>query len=315
MPARDRVSANDVLTTPVAFPNDDSQARLAALVGLENHIEALTRDLRLIFDPQLVEDWSQSQYGMRLPAIDLLLDSVPLIVFEGDVGTGKSALAEAIGQRVAEDGGYGVHLVKMSTQVRGTGYVGEMGTLLAESFKQIERISAQRGEPVIFVIDEADSLLTTRTSSQHHHEDKSGVNTILQHLDDFRRNHAQVGTIAITNRVSVLDPAFKRRATSVFTFTRPDADQRTRLLKRIFGEALSSHDIGRLAKASGPRATDESACLPFTYSDLTLRFAVPVIRDAAWRNRKLHIDHLLEIIAAMVPTPSIQSTDQAVQRV
>lgn len=305
MPEHNRITVDSVLTTPVTFPNEDGRTRLAGLVGLDHHIEALTRDLHLIFDPLIIEDWSRRHYGKRIAALDLLKDSVSLIVFEGDVGTGKTALAESIGQQVAEDGGYGVHQVKMSTQVRGTGYVGEMGTLLAESFKRVEAISAQKGEPVIFVIDEADSLLTTRASTQHHHEDKSGVNTILQHLDDFHKRGTQVSVIAITNRVAVLDPAVKRRATSVFTFTRPTANQRARLLGRVFGSALSSDDIDRLTEASEPRVTGANSRLSFSYSDLTLRFAVPAIRDAAWRDRKLNVENLLETIAAMSPTPSI----------
>ena len=302
-----RVTAADVLSTPVTFPSQEAAARLSQLIGLDSHIEALTRDLRLIFDPQLVEDWSKTYYKTLLPAIDLLKDAVPLIVFEGDVGTGKTALAEAIGQRVAEEGRYGVHLVKMSTQVRGTGYVGEMGTLLAESFKRIESICAQKGEPVIFVIDEADSLLTTRTSTQQHHEDKSGVNTILQHLDEFRRSHAQIGVITITNRLGVLDPAVRRRATSVFAFERPDESQCEMLLERLFEGALSSDDIAGLVSAIRTRG---KACkLPFTYSDLTLRFAVPAIRDAAWRNCKLDVQELQRMVETLTPTPPMQRTD------
>ena len=302
-----RVTAADVLSTPVTFPNKDAEARLSQLVGLESHVETLTRDLRLIFDPQLVEEWSRKYYNVRLHAVDLLNDAVPLIVFEGDVGTGKTALAESIGQQVAQNGGYGVHLVKMSTQVRGTGYVGEMGTLLAESFKRVESICAQKGEPVIFVIDEADSLLTTRTSVQQHHEDKSGVNTILQHLDRFRTSGAQIGVIAITNRLGVLDPAVRRRATSVFAFGRPDESQCEMLLERLFDAALSSHDIAELVSAIKTRCQD--CRLRFTYSDLTLRFAVPAIRDAAWRNHELDVAKLRRMIETLTPTPHMERTD------
>ena len=89
-------------------------------MGLDQHIERLTRDLRLIFDPQLVRKWSEENYGRSLPVVALLHEAVPLIILEGDVGTGKTVLAETIAQRVALVGKYGVHLVKMSTSVRGT---------------------------------------------------------------------------------------------------------------------------------------------------------------------------------------------------
>lgn len=304
-----RITARDVLSKVISFPSGEGHTRLSHLVGLDSHAKALTRDLRLIFDPQIVESWSNRHYGNLLPAVELVRDAVPLIVFEGDVGTGKTALAETIGQRVAVDGGYGVHLVKMSTRVRGTGYVGEMGTLLAESFKHIEGIWAKEGEPIIFVIDEADSLLTTRASEQHHHEDKSGVNTILQHLDEFRKSAAQIGVIAITNRVGILDPAVRRRATSVFKFERPNESQRRALLQRLFNSALSGDDIGLLIAASNPKVDDRGVRVPLTYSDLTLRFAIPAIREAAWRDKRLDIQSLTKALECLVPTPCMSDME------
>lgn len=293
-----RITAKDVLSPPVSFPTEDAAERLSRLVGLDEHIETLNRDLQLIFDPGFIEAWSEKHYRVVLPAVDLVRDSVPLIVFEGDVGTGKTALAEVIGQRVAIERGSGVHLVKMSTQVRGTGYVGEMGTLLAESFKHIGTMCQRLAEPIIFLIDEADSLLTTRASVQHHHEDKSGVNTILQHLDSFRDRQIQVAVIAITNRVGILDPAIRRRATSMLAFERPNADQRRELLDRLLGHAF---DVSELASM-----IDRSK-LQFTYSDLTLRFVVPAVRDAAWRDQDLDDLALVKMLKALKPTPPMPS--------
>ena len=301
-----RVAAKDVLSTPISFPNEEAEERLSQLVGLDGHIESLDRDLRLIFDPGLMEAWSETRYGMLLPAVKLVRDAVPLIVFEGDVGTGKTALAEVIGQRIAVENRHSVHLVTMSTQVRGTGYVGEMGTLLAESFKHIGTMWEKHGEPIIFVIDEADSLLTTRASLQHHHEDKSGVNTILQHLDSFRRSSAQIAVIAITNRVGVLDPAVRRRTTAVYSFGRPDESQRRKLLRHLFRCALSEADFKELLDASRPKVlNDGNGTVPFTYSDLTLRFAVPALREAAWKDRPLDVRALKAALERLLPTPPI----------
>lgn len=297
-------TAADVLSPVFSFPDDDADARLAQLVGLNSHIDSLCRDLRLIFDPGLVEAWSEKHYGMVLPAVRLVQDAVPLIVFEGDVGTGKTALADTVGQRVAVEGGYGVHLVKMSTQVRGTGYVGQMGTLLADSFKHVASIWDKRGEPVIFVIDEADSLLTTRASQQQHHEDKSGVNTILQHLDDLRRNQKQIAVIAITNRAGVIDPAVRRRAANVLSFGRPNESQCRELLERLFGGVfLHQWDMEALVEASF-RNTHQGE-LGLSYSDLTLRFAVPVLREAVACDCELDALALAKRLRDLEPTPTM----------
>ena len=308
MSERERLSAKDVLSGTTKFPNDDAERRLARLVGLDDHIASLVRDLVLIYDPEIANGWSNKHYGKEIPALALLREAVPLIIFAGDVGTGKTELAEVIGQRVAAERGYGVHLFKMSTRVRGTGYVGEMGTLLADSFAHAVSLWKKFGEPILLVIDEADSLLTSRESTQHHHEDKSGVNTILQHLDDLRSAPAQVAVIAITNRIGVLDPAALRRATSVLTFRRPSAEQRADLFSRLFdGVGLGEPDLKRLVDASQERTIDGGAePIAFSYSDLTLRFAIPALRSAIHAGVPLTADSLVAALKELEPTRPIR---------
>lgn len=297
-----KVTSKDVLSEPVALPSAEGARRLGQLVGLDAHIATLVRDLRLIFDPAYIDDWSKQHYGRQLPAVALVKDVVPLILFQGDVGTGKTALAESVGQKVAQDGDFRVHVVKMNTQVRGTGYVGEMGTLIAESFKAAEGLWKRLGEPILFIIDEADSLLTSRASDRHHHEDKSGVNTILQHLDRFRDASVQVAVIAITNRGHVLDPALRRRATTVLSFSRPDAEKCRMLLAQVFEGALTQEDIAGLAEVAVERCR-LGVGTPFTYSDLTLRFAIPAIREAVWRGCRLDGRRLICALRGLEPTP------------
>lgn len=310
MDERERLSAKDVVSSVTKFPNPEAELRLARLVGLDHYADSLVRDLRLIFDPILAEDWSSKHYGKKLPVLDVLLDSVPLIVFEGDVGTGKTALAETIGQRLADEADYDVHLVKMSTRVRGTGYVGEMGTLLAESFEHVAKTWKRLNEPLIFVIDEADSLLTTRESHQQHHEDKSGVNTIIQHLDELRRRPEQIAVIAITNRIGVLDPAILRRATAVHKFERPDDEQRAALFADLFdGAGFAESDIERLVAASKERTPIDGPPLRFSYADLVLRLAVPALRAAIHEGEPLDIDAIVERLEALEPTPSMESSE------
>ena len=307
MDDHERLSATDVISSATTFPNPDDARRLARLVGLDHHADSLVRDLRLIFDPVLAEHWSDRHYGKKLPVLDVLLDSVPLIVFEGDVGTGKTAMAETIGQRLAEEAGYEVHLLKMSTRVRGTGYVGEMGTLLAESFEHVAKKWKKLKEPLIFIIDEADSLLSTRESKQQHHEDKSGVNTIIQHLDGFRRGPEQIAVIAITNRIGVLDPAILRRATAVHKFERPDDNQRAALFADVFGGAgLAESDIKRLVAASKERRPKNGAPARFSYSDLVLRLAIPALRAAIHEDEPLAIDAIEKRLQELEPTRAME---------
>ena len=98
----------------------------------------------------------------------------------GDVGTGKTAMAECIANRlVAEARSSDSILFKLSNRGRGNGMVGEMGTLIAEAFRKVI-LSAGKTRRAILIIDEADSLGASRAQTHSHHEDKVAVNTLIQ---------------------------------------------------------------------------------------------------------------------------------------
>jgi len=261
-----------------------------------------------MFNPVLSKQWSEDHYGRQIGLLGVLDDLVPLIVFEGDVGTGKSVLGETIGSALNAEHGYTVYMTRMSTQVRGTGYVGEMGSLLAGAFAHVEQLSAKKGAPVIFVVDEADSLLSTRTMADHHHEDKSGVNTILQHLDALRSKQARVAVIAITNRMDVLDPAVRRRAMSVISFERPGDAERAALFELLLRDIKPDNaDIERLVAASQPKLVGETE-VPFSYSDLTLKVITPSLRSAIHDNGPLSVEDLEKQLRQTEPSPRMTST-------
>ena len=59
----------------------------------------------------------------------------PLVVLAGDVGAGKSELAETIGDAVARQESIDITLFPMSLSTRGQGRVGEMTQLLSAAFE------------------------------------------------------------------------------------------------------------------------------------------------------------------------------------
>src|SRR5262249_52940097 len=150
-------------------------------------------------------------------------------IFYGDVGTGKTATAECLANRlVTEAGGEDSILFKLSNRVRGSGKVGEMGTLLSEAFQRVTH-SAGRGRWAILIIDEGDSLAAARSQDHSHHEAKVAVTTLIQGIDELRRFGGRVVTFLCTNRMSVLDPALQRRAAIIEEFKRPSAEERRQL--------------------------------------------------------------------------------------
>lgn len=277
------------------------------LVGLEDICDRLSSDLHLIFNSNVAHRWSKKHYDTIINSMALVDNLVPLIIFDGDVGTGKSALAEKIGQVIADKYGYEIQLLKMSTQVRGKGFVGEMGTLLSESFQFVNAQATKTNIPTLLVIDEADSILTSRSGSGQHHEDKVAVNTILQHLDGFKKHAIGIAVIAITNRFDALDPAVKRRATANFTFSRPGKTEREKLFKTYLSDTgLSQKEISSLAEITKAKEVNGVAT-DYSYADLTLRVILPSLREAIKADRKITFMDISSQIDSVLPSPRMES--------
>jgi AAA+ superfamily predicted ATPase len=270
------------------FPNPDAQARLTALVGTDDIIERLVTEAVALLDPQVMKQWSEQMHGEVIPAVSALLDRTPLFVFAGDVGVGKTEVAEVLGQAIATQADTDVTLYPLSLTARGRGAVGEMTTLLTRAFERVTRDFAKaRGKRDratglgILLIDEADALAQSREMTQMHHEDRAGVNALLRGIDGMRVARLPVLTILCTNRLGALDPAVQRRAAAIEQFARPSAEQRAALLRRLLaGTDISPAEIDELATMTG-----ESPERPYgyTHSDLRQRL-VPEIVLSAYRS-------------------------------
>ena len=64
-----------------------------------------------------------------------MLRRPPLVVLAGDVGSGKTELAETIGDAVARQEEIDITLFPLSLSTRGQGRVGEMTQLLSAAFE------------------------------------------------------------------------------------------------------------------------------------------------------------------------------------
>jgi len=117
-----------------AYPDIDAQERLARLVGLDGHKARLTKILSLLVNPSGLEAWAKQYHPHSNGVVSAVLRRPPLVVLAGDVGSGKSALAETIGDAVARQEKIDVTLFPMSLATRGQGRVGEMTQLLSAAF-------------------------------------------------------------------------------------------------------------------------------------------------------------------------------------
>lgn len=294
------------------YPSKEAQDWYERLVGLDEHKNQLLIELEILLRPEHIEEWSRKNHGDRVLKIcELQRNRVPLILLEGDVGTGKTALAETIGDALArrDRGKKHVHLMKINTQIRGTGQVGEMSDLIAQAFAQAEKRARElKGDPVLLLIDEADALAATRDTQQMHHEDKAGLNTVLQRLDNLRLARLPLAVIFITNRPDALDPAIRRRAALRLAFERPNDKARAEIFQTSVPELrLNKNQIEELVRltSEGERKNEG---IQFTASDITDRLLPAALREAYSQDRELRFEDLLEQACLIKPTPRMGTT-------
>jgi SpoVK/Ycf46/Vps4 family AAA+-type ATPase len=262
------VSQARIFDSETVLPDATILARQKTLLGFDARYARVRDQLRLLLSLDELGAWNKKHHGGKLALCALVAEQYPLIIFHGDVGTGKTVTAECVANRlVAEARTEDSVLFKLSNRVRGSGKVGEMGTLIVEAFEKVTR-AAGKGRRAILVIDEGDSLATTRSEEHSHHEDKVAVNTLIQCVDDLRRFGGRVVVFLCTNRVSVLDAALQRRAAIIEEFRRPNDEERRALFAMdLSGLSLGETQISHLVSATGARDRQPS----WTYSDIRTR--------------------------------------------
>jgi AAA+ superfamily predicted ATPase len=289
----------------ISYPDIDAQERLARLVGLDDHKARLTKILGLLVNPTSLEAWAKNHHPNANGALTAILRRPPLVVLAGDVGSGKSELAETIGDAVARQEKIEITLFPMSLSTRGQGRVGEMTQLLSAAFDytvaeatKLKGSGKARGA-VILLVDEADALAQSREAAQMHHEDRAGVNAFIRGIDRIGNGKLPAAVIMCTNRLSALDPAVRRRAADILSFSRPDERQRHAVLcepLRQFG--FTKPQIEELVAATGKL---NGRAYGFTFSDLIQRLLPAIVLDA-YPASAVNAMRALEIARAMNPT-------------
>jgi SpoVK/Ycf46/Vps4 family AAA+-type ATPase len=294
-----------VFTRKIVLPDDAIAKRNRTLLGFDERYSKVHDQLRLLFRLSELPKWSKSQHRIVIPLCDLLSEQYPLVVFHGDVGTGKTVTAEGIANNLVAEAGDTADesiLFKLSTRVRGSGKVGEMGTLLNDAFSEVVR-SAGKNRRAILIIDEGDSLAAKRTQEHSHHEDKVAVNTLIQHIDELRPYNGRILVFLCTNRLGALDAALMRRAAIVESFKRPTDDERRQLFERDL-TGLSFDDKAFTALVNATHSKNGTA-RSWTFSDMRTRL-YPAALAKAFPNRPLVLRDFLDAAAEIEPSPTME---------
>jgi AAA+ superfamily predicted ATPase len=293
------IEVAELFELELELPNDKIAASSKRLVGFENRYQRLHRGLRLLADPEELHAWSRKFHHKELAICNVVSDRYPLVIFAGDVGTGKTVTAEAACDRLAREAGRKeAMLFKLSTRVRGSGKVGQMSSLLNQAFEVIVK-QAGKTRQSFLIIDEGDSLASTRDTVQSHHEDKVAVNTIIQKIDDLRRHSGRILVFLCTNRAGALDPAIVRRAAMTEQFDRPTDQERDELFRMdLDGLNIKNETRRELVRLTGPRDGRPG----LTFSDLRSKL-LPDALCRAFPSRALTEDDLIAAAKEVRPSP------------
>ncbi|WP_454918544.1 AAA family ATPase [Xanthobacter sediminis] len=294
------------------YPDFDPQERLARLVGLDEQKARLAKILGLLVNPVGLEKWAARFHATEArPLLDVVLRRPPLVVLAGDVGSGKTELAETIGDAVARQEDIELTLFPLSLATRGQGRVGEMTQLLSAAFEHtVQAATRLKGSGkakggIILLVDEADALAQSREAVQMHHEDRAGVNAFIRGIDRLANLRLPAAVIMCTNRLNALDPAVRRRAADVMAFARPNDEQRAHILSLRLGPlGVARGHIQAIVDATGQSRTGPG----FTFSDLTQRL-LPAIALDAYPDRAVEGPRAVEIARAMKATPAFRDEE------
>lgn len=294
------MSNPSVFEAKIPLPTTQLDAQAQNLLGFDARYQRVSKRLQLILQANELERWSQKFHKTKLVLIGLLNDQYPLAIFYGDVGTGKTATAEAIANRLARDARLeDAILFKLSNKVRGTGKVGEMGTLITQAFEDISKAIGPGKGRAFLIIDEGDSLGASRSQDHSHHEDKVGVNTLIQSIDNMRKHGGRIFAILCTNRLAALDAAVIRRASIVEEFARPSDKERSELFTRDLGDLkFTTGEIKKLVDATGPTKTQPG----WTYSDIRTRL-YPTAVSMAFPDAAITFEHFHQAATELTPSP------------
>ncbi len=280
-------------------PNANAAKSFENLIAIEQQKEELINSLYLLFDKSNIEKWHKKHHHSKLSFLTKITDALPLVILAGDVGCGKTALANSVSTPLGKKLDKRILCFETPSNIRGSGRVGEISNRITETFAHVKG-KVGTNDIGILIIDEADDLATSREQNQAHHEDRAGLNVLIKQIDLITRDEANLAVILITNRIKVLDPAIIRRATQIITFERPDKLAREKVFQSIFsGVNLNQKELSKLVEAT------EMKEVLFSFSDLIQKIGKQAVINAIQKDVPFSSDIYLEVLATVTPSPTI----------
>ena len=280
-------------------PNKASKKAYESLIGIDYQKSELLKMLSFMFDDSIIENWKKRHHKKELMLFEHLNTSSPLIILSGEVGCGKTALAQNIGTPLAESMKKTVRVFETPSNIRGSGLVGEISNRITDAFTSAKS-KLKSDELGILIIDEADDIATSRAQNQAHHEDRAGLNVLIKQIDLLKKEKSNMAVIMITNRIGALDPAVRRRTSLHLEFERPAGEKLELVLGLIFENTnYSSKELKTVVDYI------DQKIIPYSFSDLIQRIGKQAMLIAIEKDIPFTISLYQEILQKTEPSPLI----------
>jgi hypothetical protein len=286
----------DTRSRPRGLPREPRKSDRGDDISCINLIDTLGFALNSVVLPESAHaDLSFVAAVLRDDPLD-----VPVVLFHGPPGTGKTHAAKALAGEV------GRPLAAVSVCRILDPYVGNSEKAIRRAFEEAREAGA------ILLVDEADGLLGDRAFARHSWE-RTTVNTLLACLDD-----ARVPCILNTNLFRVIDPAVHRRVRVILEFPLPEfAGRREIWALELLKEGLDGDlDLDALAQVVLSGGLIHSAVLAASArrKHLTGQFQVStraLLQIAQKESQKVSGKHRTTEIGFRVVSPNTAGRDEA----
>ena len=178
-------------------------------------------------------------------------------------------------------------------------------TSVIDEAKNFIKSGKKPSAALILLIDEADALAQSRELAEMNHEDRAGVNALIQGVDAITTSKLPILVVMCTNRINSIDPAVKRRAAAIFDFARPNDEQRTAILRQALADTeITEPQLQEIVTSTG--ATKDRN-YGYTYSDLTQKLLPNVVLNA-FPDEPIKFASISTLLVEIVPTPPFKES-------
>jgi SpoVK/Ycf46/Vps4 family AAA+-type ATPase len=284
-------------------PNPDAKILYHSLIGIDKQKEALLLNLSLLIDKRKIEGWQKKNHPGGIDLLQLVGSTGALFILSGEVGCGKTALANSIATPLAEKLRTKIITMETPSNIRGYGRVGEISSRISSAFTTAKQ-RVGKDKMGLLIIDEADDLATSRSQKHAHHEDRAGLNVLIKQIDAISREKINLAVIMITNRMVVLDPAIKRRAALQLIFERPDVEARKKVFRLLMNKlTYTEQDMQNFIHETS------TPSVPYSYSDLIQRAGKQALLKAIDLDVPFGPSLYMDVLREIKPTPLLREEE------